>query len=60
MSATLTKLDEGLSGNLRKGNQKTPVTLFLKGKDIQFQFSENARTVAGFPHAHRRRRLQSV
>ena len=41
MSATLTKLDEGLSGNLRKGNQKTPVTLFLKGKDIQFQFSEN-------------------
>ena len=41
MSATLAKLDEGLSGNLRKGNQKTPVTLFLKGKDIQFQFSEN-------------------
>jgi hypothetical protein len=41
MSATLTKLDEGLSGNLRKGGQKTPVTLFLKGKDIQFQFMEN-------------------
>lgn len=41
MSATLTKLDDGLSGNLRKGNQKTPVTLFLKGKDIQFQFTEN-------------------
>jgi hypothetical protein len=41
MSATLTKLDEGLSGNLHKGNQKTPVTLFLKGKDIQFQFTEN-------------------
>ena len=41
MSATLTKLDEGLSGNLRKGSQKTPVTLFLKGKDIQFQFAEN-------------------
>jgi hypothetical protein len=40
MSATLTKLDEGLQGNLRKGNVKTPVTLFLKGKDIQFQFSE--------------------
>ena len=40
ISATLTKLDEGLSGNLRKGGQKTPVTLFLKGKDIQFQFSE--------------------
>jgi hypothetical protein len=41
MSATLTQLDEGLSGTLRKGSQKTPVTLFLKGKDIQFQYSEN-------------------
>lgn len=41
MAATLTKLDDGLSGNLRKGSDKTPVTLFLKGKDIQFQFSEN-------------------
>lgn len=41
MSATLTKLDDGLSGNLRKGSQKTPVTLFLKGKDIQFQFTES-------------------
>ena len=40
MAATLTKLDDGLQGNLRKGNTKTPVTLFLKGKDIQFQFSE--------------------
>ena len=41
MSATLTQLDEGLSGNLRQGSKKIPVTLFLKGKDIQFQFSEN-------------------
>ena len=41
MSATLTKLDQGLSGNLRKGGNTVPVTLFLKGKDIQFQFSEN-------------------
>jgi len=41
ISATLTKLDEGLSGNLRKGSQKTPVMLFLKGKDIQFQFAES-------------------
>lgn len=41
MSATLTQLDDGLSGHLRHGSQKTPVTLFLKGKDIQFQFSEN-------------------
>jgi hypothetical protein len=42
MAATLTQLDDGLSGTLRQGKQKTPVTLFLKGKDIQFQFSENA------------------
>ncbi len=41
MSATLTKLDDGLSGNLRQGSRKTPVTLFLKGQDIQFQYSEN-------------------
>ncbi len=41
MSATLTRLDEGLSGHLRQGNKKTPVTLFLKGENIQFQFSEN-------------------
>lgn len=41
MSATLTKLDEGLKGNIRKGNQKTDLMLFLKGKDIQFQFSEH-------------------
>lgn len=41
MAATLTELDEGLSGDLRKGNRKTPVTLFLKGRDIQFQFDES-------------------
>ena len=41
MAATLTKLDEGLSGSLRKGNDKTPVMLFLQGKNIQFQFSVN-------------------
>ena len=41
MSATLTRLDEGLSGNLRKGRDRTPVVLFLKGEDIQFQFKEN-------------------
>lgn len=41
MAATLTVLDEGLSGNLRRGNTNVPITLFLKGKDIQFQFSEN-------------------
>jgi hypothetical protein len=41
MSATLTRLDDGLSGTLRKGNSRTPVMLFLKGQNIQFQFSEN-------------------
>ena len=41
MSATLTHLEDGLRGNLRQGGRKTPVMLFLKGKDIQFQFSEN-------------------
>lgn len=41
LSATLTKLDEGLNGNLKRGGPNVPITLFLKGKDIQFQFSEN-------------------
>lgn len=41
ISATLTRLDEGLSGNLRKSGANTPITLFLKGKDIQFQYTEN-------------------
>ena len=40
MAATLTKLDEGLSGNLKKDGLTIPVTLFLQGKNIQFQFSE--------------------
>jgi hypothetical protein len=51
MAAALVKLDEGLSGSLRKGNTKTPVTLFLKGRDIQFQFSENKGPWRGF-HMH--------
>ncbi len=48
ISATLTKLEDGLSGNLRKGGESTPITLFLKGKDIQFQFSENKGPWRGF------------
>lgn len=40
ISATLTQLEDGLRGNLRKGNRNIPITLFLKGKDIQFQFAE--------------------
>lgn len=41
MSATLTQLDEGLTGHLRSDGGKVPVTLFLKGEDIQFQFAED-------------------
>lgn len=41
LSATLTKLDDGLSGNLQKKGGNIPIMLFLKGKDIQFQFQEN-------------------
>ncbi|MEO0018727.1 MAG: hypothetical protein RLZZ522_2010, partial [Verrucomicrobiota bacterium] len=36
MAATLTTLDAGLSGKLKKDGKTVPVTLFLKGKDIQF------------------------
>ena len=41
MAATLTSVEEGLSGNLStKGKANVPVTLFLKGANIQFQFQE--------------------
>ncbi|HEX5791622.1 MAG TPA: outer membrane lipoprotein-sorting protein [Luteolibacter sp.] len=40
LSATLTRLEQGLTGQLRHSGSKTPVTLFLKGENIQFQFSE--------------------
>lgn len=41
MAATLTTVEEGLSGNLTaKGKANVPVTLFLKGANIQFQFQE--------------------
>ena len=43
MAATLTKLNDGLSGTVRKDSKKIPVTLFLKGKDIQFQFQEDGK-----------------
>lgn len=41
MSATLTKLDEGLEGKLKAGRKTVPIALFLKGENIQFQFSED-------------------
>ena len=48
ISATLTKLDQGLTGNLRRGGSNTPLTLFLKGQDIQFQFTENQKPLRIF------------
>ena len=41
LSAALTKLDQGLEGHLSHNGKKTPITIFLKGKNIQFQFYEN-------------------
>lgn len=43
LAATLTQIDEGLEGTLTQGRKKIPITLFLKGKDIQFQFTENGK-----------------
>lgn len=43
LSATLTHLDKGLEGTLNQGSKKIPITLFLKGKDIQFQFTEEGK-----------------
>ncbi|MCX6875894.1 MAG: outer membrane lipoprotein-sorting protein [Verrucomicrobia bacterium] len=44
MAATLNKLDEGLRGTLKKDGKTIPVTLFLQGKDLQFQFEERKGT----------------
>ncbi len=43
LAATLTQIDEGLQGTLTQGSKRIPITLFLKGKDIQFQFTENGK-----------------
>jgi hypothetical protein len=43
LAATLTQIDEGLQGTLSQGRKKIPITLFLKGKNIQFQFTENGK-----------------
>lgn len=40
MAVALVDQAKGLEGNLIKGGTKIPVALFLKGRDIQFQFSE--------------------
>lgn len=41
MATTLTKLDGPLEGTLSHTGKRTPIALFLKGQDIQFQYSEN-------------------
>lgn len=41
LSATLVELDEGLEGYLSHDRRKIPITIFLKGKNIQFQYYEN-------------------
>lgn len=41
IAATLTELPDGLSGTLTSGGRRVPVNLFLKGENIQFNFSEN-------------------
>lgn len=41
LSAALTQLDEGLEGNLSHNGKRTRIQIFLKGKNIQFQFEES-------------------
>ncbi len=48
MSATLTKLEDGLRGNLRKSGSNTPITLFLMGQDIQFHYTEKGQPLRMF------------
>lgn len=43
LAATLTQIEEGLQGTLTHGRNKVPIVLFLKGKNIQFQFTENGK-----------------
>ena len=43
LSAALTKLDEGLQGSLSQNGRKIPITIFLRGKNIQFQFLEGGK-----------------
>lgn len=40
LSTTLTNVEEGLEGALHQGTKKVPITLFLRGEDIQFQYTE--------------------
>lgn len=40
MAAALVNVPDGLTGSLRKDGKDTPVALFLKGRNIQFQFAQ--------------------
>ena len=40
VAATLVELEQGLSGKIRQGRTSIPLTLFLKGRNIQFHFQE--------------------
>lgn len=41
LAATLVEMKEGLQGNLVQGRKKVPITIHLKGKNIQFDYYEN-------------------
>ncbi len=43
LSAALTELDGPLEGSLSHNGSKTPIAIFLKGKNIQFQFQEGGK-----------------
>ncbi len=43
LSAALTELDGPLEGSLSHNGKKTPIAIFLKGKNIQFQFQEGGK-----------------
>lgn len=42
MAATLVEIEEGLQGNLVQGRTRVPLTLFLRGENIQFAFPNQA------------------
>ena len=43
LAATLNNVEEGLEGTLSQGRLRIPITLFLKGENIQFQFTEQGK-----------------
>jgi len=41
LAAVMVQLEGPLEGNLSHGGKRTPIALFLKGQDIQFQYAGN-------------------